>query len=50
MVQVLANGSLGPNSHAGLGLEYDEYPQEIQCSNCFLEWFKLGFTSQWGET
>ncbi|KAL4901141.1 hypothetical protein BDW74DRAFT_181995 [Aspergillus multicolor] len=30
-------------------LEYDEYPLEIQCSTCFLERFKLGFSSQFGE-
>lgn len=30
-------------------LEYDEYPLEIQCSSCFLQRFKLGFSSRRGE-
>ncbi|PYI13867.1 hypothetical protein BO99DRAFT_314610, partial [Aspergillus violaceofuscus CBS 115571] len=30
-------------------LEYDEYPLEIQCSDCFLAQYKLGIESQWGE-
>lgn len=30
-------------------LEYDEYPLEIQCSDCFLAQYKLGLESQWGE-
>lgn len=30
-------------------LEYDEYPLEIQCSECFLAQYKLGIESQWGE-
>jgi hypothetical protein len=30
-------------------LEYDEYPLEIQCSECFLLQYKLGIESQWGE-
>lgn len=29
-------------------LEYDEYPLEIQCSECFSQ-YKLGLESQWGE-
>ncbi|KAH2165418.1 hypothetical protein KXW37_006451 [Aspergillus fumigatus] len=36
--------------NSSLGLEYDEYPLEIQCSPCFLQRFKLGFMSRWGET
>jgi len=36
--------------NSSLGLEYDEYPLEIQCSSCFLQRFKLGFMSRWGET
>jgi hypothetical protein len=43
-----ATGTLNPNST--IGLEYDEYPLEIQCSSCFLQRFKLGFMSRWGET
>lgn len=38
-------GDLGSNQT----LEYDEYPLEIQCSKCFLDRFKLGFASRWGE-
>lgn len=30
-------------------LEYDEYPLEIQCSECFLARYKRGIESQWGE-
>lgn len=30
-------------------LEYDEYPIEIQCSECFLAQYRLGIESQWGE-
>lgn len=30
-------------------LEYDEYPLEIQCSECFLAQYRLGIESQWGE-
>ncbi|KAF2732644.1 hypothetical protein EJ04DRAFT_390869, partial [Polyplosphaeria fusca] len=45
-----AVGKLNPNETVGLGLEYDEYPTEIQCSSCFLQRFKLGFMSRWGET
>jgi hypothetical protein len=30
-------------------LEYDEYPLEIQCSECFLARYKLGIGSLWGE-
>lgn len=30
-------------------LEYDEYPLEIQCSECFLAQYKQGIESQWGE-
>jgi hypothetical protein len=30
-------------------LEYDEYPLEIQCSECFLARYKLGIESLWGE-
>ncbi|KUI60197.1 hypothetical protein VP1G_07396 [Cytospora mali] len=30
-------------------LDYDEYPLEIQCSECFLAQYKLGIESQWGE-
>jgi hypothetical protein len=45
-----AVGKLKPNVTVGIGLEYDEYPLEIQCSTCFLQRFKLGFMSRWGET
>ncbi|KAJ5219686.1 hypothetical protein N7468_008890 [Penicillium chermesinum] len=30
-------------------LEWDEYPLEMQCSSCFLQKFKHGFESSWGE-
>lgn len=30
-------------------LEYDEYPLELQCSECFLAQYKHGIESQWGE-
>lgn len=30
-------------------LEYDEYPLEIQCSECFLAQYRFGIESQWGE-
>lgn len=30
-------------------LDYDKYPLEIQCSECFLAQYKLGIESQWGE-
>ncbi|KAF7553408.1 hypothetical protein G7Z17_g3645 [Cylindrodendrum hubeiense] len=30
-------------------LEYDEYPLEIQCSECFLAQYKHGIESKWGE-
>jgi hypothetical protein len=30
-------------------LEYDEYPLEIQCSECFLSQYRFGIESQWGE-
>lgn len=30
-------------------LDYDEYPLEIQCSECFLAQYRLGIESQWGE-
>ena len=30
-------------------LEYDEYPLEIQCSDCFLSQYKIGVESKWGE-
>ncbi|KAI0203376.1 hypothetical protein F4808DRAFT_458140 [Astrocystis sublimbata] len=30
-------------------LEYDEYPLELQCSECFLGQYRLGIESQWGE-
>ncbi|KAI9877824.1 MAG: hypothetical protein M1830_002721 [Pleopsidium flavum] len=44
----------GPRQAVNLGwqmtLEYDEYPTEIQCSACWLNRFKLGFATQWGET
>ncbi|PVI07195.1 carbohydrate-binding module family 50 protein [Periconia macrospinosa] len=43
-----ASGRVNPNST--MGLEYDEYPLEIQCSSCFLQRFRLGFMSRWGET
>lgn len=40
-----APGSL----NSTLALEYDEYPLEIQCSSCYLQRFKLGFMSRFGE-
>ncbi|RMZ02151.1 hypothetical protein D0860_07327 [Hortaea werneckii] len=30
-------------------LEYDEYPLEIQCSECFLAQYRYGIESKWGE-
>ncbi|KAI1115461.1 hypothetical protein F5Y14DRAFT_460583 [Nemania sp. NC0429] len=30
-------------------LEYDEYPLEIQCSECFLAQYRFGIESRWGE-
>ncbi|KAH6967951.1 hypothetical protein BKA56DRAFT_597454 [Ilyonectria sp. MPI-CAGE-AT-0026] len=30
-------------------LEYDEYPLEIQCSECFLAQYRHGIESYWGE-
>lgn len=30
-------------------LEYDEYPLEIQCSECFLAQYRYGLESKWGE-
>lgn len=30
-------------------LEYDEYPLEIQCSECFLAQYRYGLESRWGE-
>ncbi|KAI6878955.1 hypothetical protein KC360_g8998 [Hortaea werneckii] len=32
-----------------LPLEYDEYPLEIQCSECFLAQYRYGIESKWGE-
>ncbi len=29
-------------------LEFDEYPLEIQCSECFLSQYKYGLESKWG--
>jgi len=29
-------------------LNYDEYPNQIQCSSCFLQKFQYGITSAWG--
>ncbi|KAF7884808.1 hypothetical protein EAF00_010626 [Botryotinia globosa] len=31
-------------------LDFDEYPLEIQCSSCFLQKFKAGYESAWGNT
>ncbi|ESZ92887.1 hypothetical protein SBOR_6750 [Sclerotinia borealis F-4128] len=31
-------------------LDFDEYPLEIQCSSCFLQKFKVGYESAWGNT
>ncbi|KAA8564642.1 hypothetical protein MFRU_013g01880 [Monilinia fructicola] len=31
-------------------LDFDEYPLEIQCSSCFLQNFKAGYESPWGNT
>ncbi|RMY32967.1 hypothetical protein D0866_06242 [Hortaea werneckii] len=33
----------------GVPLESDEYPLEIQCSECFLAQFRHGIESKWGE-
>ncbi|KAI4693341.1 uncharacterized protein J4E88_001712 [Alternaria novae-zelandiae] len=44
-----ARGTLKQDPNQFGGLEYDEYPTEIQCSSCFLKRFKLGFMSRWGE-
>ncbi|KAI1755045.1 hypothetical protein F4782DRAFT_489763 [Xylaria castorea] len=30
-------------------LEYDEYPLEIQCSECFLAQYQFGIESRWEE-
>jgi LysM repeat protein len=30
-------------------LEFDEYPLEIQCSPCFIDKFKYGLSSKWGD-
>ncbi|KAI7336596.1 hypothetical protein KC315_g2680 [Hortaea werneckii] len=32
-----------------LPLEYDEYPLDIQCSECFLAQYRYGIESKWGE-
>ncbi|RMY56732.1 hypothetical protein D0865_03497 [Hortaea werneckii] len=32
-----------------LPLEYNEYPLEIQCSECFLAQYRHGIESKWGE-
>ncbi|PSK36695.1 hypothetical protein B9Z65_1878 [Elsinoe australis] len=40
---------LDPNYGWNKTLEYDEYPLEVQCAQCPLSRFKLGFASQWGE-
>jgi hypothetical protein len=29
-------------------LEFDEYPLEIQCSHCWINGFKMDYSSQWG--
>jgi hypothetical protein len=44
-----ARGTLKQDPKQFGGLEYDEYPTEIQCSSCVLKRFKLGFMSRWGE-
>jgi hypothetical protein len=44
-----ARGTLKQDPKQFGGLEYDEYLTEIQCSSCFLNRFKLGFMSRWGE-
>ncbi|KAF7872589.1 hypothetical protein EAF04_003509 [Stromatinia cepivora] len=31
-------------------LDFDEYPLEIQCSSCFLQRFKVGYESTWGNS
>ncbi|RMZ76860.1 hypothetical protein DV738_g4695, partial [Chaetothyriales sp. CBS 135597] len=30
-------------------LEFDEFPLEIQCSPCFIDKFKYGLSSRWGD-
>jgi len=30
-------------------LEFDEFPLEVQCSSCFIDKFKYGLSSTWGD-
>ena len=40
------HGPVQGSPNSTIGLEYGEYPLEIQCSTCFLERFKLGVQSR----